>query len=93
MANVSVSVLSSTSMAVTWGPPEIAGMFVETYIITTIATCPDIPPRTSFLPSHQTHFELDDLEEGMTYHVLISARNAIGDSMLVGVKENTESEG
>ena len=93
MRNVSASVLSSTSMDVKWSPPEIAGIFIDSYVITTIANCPDIPPKNSFLSPHQTHIILSDLEEGMTYHVLITARNAIGDSMLVDVIERTQSAG
>ena len=80
-------------MAVRWNPPVIAGIFIDTYVITSIATCPGIPPETSFLPPHQTHIVLDDLEEGMAYHVLITARNAIGDSVLVDVIEKTQSAG
>ena len=94
MKIVSVSVLSPTSLSLKWNPPEIGGNFIDTYIITAISsTCPNILPKTTYVPPHQTHIILNDLEEGMAYHVLITARNTIGDSILVDVMEKTLSAG
>lgn len=93
VTNESVVVLSSTSMAVKWSPPSVAGSFVESYIITIIATCPEVPSTTLSLPSVQTDVVLTNLEEGMEYHILLRARNVIGNSMFIDVIERTQSAG
>ena len=94
VSDVSVVNIDSTSMKVTWMPPHANTYSVITsYIVKYEAHCQDVTLANSTFIRSDAEREaiLDNLEEGLSYTVTVTAANVLGESRAIQIVKDTDS--
>ena len=92
VSNVSVNTVTSTSMTVTWMPPDANTYSVIThYNISYVASCSGQTFSTSTTVTYSiTRVALTDLEEGLNYTITVTAVNVLGESIAIQIAQDTD---
>ena len=95
VSDVSVNTVTSTSMTVTWTPPNANTYSVITqYNISYVTSCLGQTISNSTTVTHSTiSVTLTDLEEGLNYTITVTAVNVLGESDPIQIVQETISIG
>ena len=95
VSDVSVNAVTSTSMTVTWTPPNTNTYSVITqYNISYVTSCSGQTISNSTTVTHPTtNVTLTDLEEGLNYTITVTAVNVLGESDPINITDETVSFG
>ena len=91
VSDVSVDTVTSTSMTVTWTPPNANTYSVITqYNISYVTSCSGQNISNSTRVAHPTtSVTLKDLEEGLNYTITVTAVNVLGESTAMLIVQDT----
>ena len=89
VSDVSVTAVTSTSMTVTWIPPDANTYSVVTYYNISYTTSCSISNST-IVTASTTSVMSTDLEEGLTYTITVTAVNVLGESDPMQIVQDTD---
>ena len=90
--NVSVGMVTSTSITVSWEPPAASTYSVVTFysVSYTAIDCSGASVSNSTMVTMTTTI-LDDLIEGVVYDINVTAGNMLGESIPVEISQETDA--